>query len=188
MNVFGKRERSWRKARKRGVSPIIATILLDAITVVLAAVLNVLISGLTTGGANTVPIGTTFAYGSPVQSSASQCTTSNVAGSCYAIGIQSAGSSATTGNIHFTVQSSGTAIGTAWTVYLVNSVGTTVAYYASTGTSWTAAGSFTLPQTFSSTETLVLYSGGTSGISISGDSLVAVGVGGLSGTVPVALP
>ena len=41
MNVFGKNERSWRKARKRGVSPIIATILLVAITVVLAAVLYV---------------------------------------------------------------------------------------------------------------------------------------------------
>ena len=61
MNVFGKREkRGWRKARKRGVSPIIATILLVAITVVLAAVLYVLISSQTTGGASTVPIGTTF--------------------------------------------------------------------------------------------------------------------------------
>jgi len=49
MNVFGKNERSWRKARKRAVSPIIATILLVAITVVLAAVLYVLISGLTHG-------------------------------------------------------------------------------------------------------------------------------------------
>jgi len=37
----------WRRARKRGVSPIIATILLVAITVVLAAVLYVLVSGLT---------------------------------------------------------------------------------------------------------------------------------------------
>ncbi len=39
-----------RRAGKRGVSPIIATILLVAITVVLAAVLYVLISGLTGGG------------------------------------------------------------------------------------------------------------------------------------------
>jgi len=37
----------WRKSRKRGVSPIIATILLVAITVVLAAVLYVLVAGLT---------------------------------------------------------------------------------------------------------------------------------------------
>jgi len=43
----------WRRARKRGVSPIIATILLVAITVVLAAVLYVLVSGLTHSGAAT---------------------------------------------------------------------------------------------------------------------------------------
>ena len=68
MNVFGKNERSWRKARKRGVSPIIATILLVAITVVLAAVLYVLISGLTHGPGST-PIGSAFSAGNPVSSS-----------------------------------------------------------------------------------------------------------------------
>ncbi len=41
------------RRNKRGVSPIIATILLVAITVVLAAVLYVLISGLTSTGART---------------------------------------------------------------------------------------------------------------------------------------
>lgn len=65
MNVFGKAERSWRKARKRGVSPIIATILLVAITVVLAAVLYVLISGLT-HGVGTTPIGSAFSAGNVV--------------------------------------------------------------------------------------------------------------------------
>ncbi|HTP55318.1 MAG TPA: archaellin/type IV pilin N-terminal domain-containing protein [Thermoplasmata archaeon] len=47
MNVIGEKRNGWRKGRKRGVSPIIATILLVAITVVLAAVLYVLVSGLT---------------------------------------------------------------------------------------------------------------------------------------------
>jgi flagellin-like protein len=64
MNVLGARERSWRKARKRAVSPIIATILLVAITVVLAAVLYVLITGLTHGPGST-PIGSAFAAGNP---------------------------------------------------------------------------------------------------------------------------
>jgi archaeal type IV pilus assembly protein PilA len=41
-----------RRRRQRGVSPIIATILLVAITVVLAAVLYVLVSGLTKSGAS----------------------------------------------------------------------------------------------------------------------------------------
>lgn len=53
MNVFGRSARGWRKNRERGVSPIIATILLVAITVVLAAVLYVLVSGLTKTGAST---------------------------------------------------------------------------------------------------------------------------------------
>jgi len=53
MYVFGRAGHTWRKNRKRGVSPIIATILLVAITVVLAAVLYVLISGLTHTGAST---------------------------------------------------------------------------------------------------------------------------------------
>ncbi|HTP53714.1 MAG TPA: archaellin/type IV pilin N-terminal domain-containing protein [Thermoplasmata archaeon] len=44
--------RAQRRKSKRGVSPIIATILLVAITVVLAAVLYVLVSGLTKTGAN----------------------------------------------------------------------------------------------------------------------------------------
>jgi len=68
MNVFGKNERSWRKARKRAVSPIIATILLVAITVVLAAVLYVLISGLTGGGVGSKPIGSAFNAGAPTLS------------------------------------------------------------------------------------------------------------------------
>ena len=65
MNVWEKNKRSWRKARKRAVSPIIATILLVAITVVLAAVLYVLISGLTHGPGN-APIGSAFAAGNAV--------------------------------------------------------------------------------------------------------------------------
>jgi len=64
----------WRKGKRRGVSPIIATILLVAITVVLAAVLYVLISGLAHGPGNT-PIGTAFAVGAPV------------AGKCWAAGV-----------------------------------------------------------------------------------------------------
>jgi len=50
--MFGRNNRS-KRARRRGVSPIIATILLVAITVVLAAVLYVLIAGLTHTGAST---------------------------------------------------------------------------------------------------------------------------------------
>jgi len=53
MNVSSNKTSRWQKRRERGVSPIIATILLVAITVVLAAVLYVLVSGLTSHGTST---------------------------------------------------------------------------------------------------------------------------------------
>jgi archaeal type IV pilus assembly protein PilA len=184
MNVLAAKERSWRKARKRAVSPIIATILLVAITVVLAAVLYVLITGLTTGGASSVPIGTTFAFGTPAQSSNSACTSTTVTGSCYAVGIQSAGSSATTGNIHFGLTSGG--VGTTYSTVKVLSVsGTVLAIYtySSSGGSWGSFASGT-SLSFSSTQTLLVsYSA-----SIEGSSLEAIGVGSVSGTTSVVLP
>jgi archaeal type IV pilus assembly protein PilA len=184
MNVFGKKERGWRKARKRGVSPIIATILLVAITVVLAAVLYVLISGLTSGGASSVPIGTTFAFGTPSQSTNSNCGSGAIAGSCYSVGIQSAGSSATTGNIHFGLLKSGT--GASFGAVEVLSVsGAVMATYTSSG--W-AAGTSTLPLAFSSTQTLLVTSTAVTTASIEGYSLEAIGVGSISGTVSVVLP
>ena len=179
MNVFGKREkRGWRKARKRGVSPIIATILLVAITVVLAAVLYVLISSLTTGGASTVPIGTTFTLGAATQStSSSSCNAHTSPGDCYSLSNQSAGSSATTGNIHFSVLLSGTGQ-TGWTVNLVSDTGTVLTHFAAGGTSWSATYSF------NSTQTIFVDSAS----SMSGMSLQAIGVGALSGTESYALP
>ncbi len=59
--------RRWRKNGRRGVSPIIATILLVAITVVLAAVLYILISGLTTS-AGSKPLSIQFGTGNPSSS------------------------------------------------------------------------------------------------------------------------
>ena len=183
MNVFGKREkRGWRKARKRGVSPIIATILLVAITVVLAAVLYVLISSLTTGGASTVPIGTTFTLGAPAQSTTCSVST---AGSCYTVTIESAGSSATTSNIHFSVLKSGAATAFGKVVVIGNgaSFSAPSATYTYTTGAWTGS---SLPWSFNSTQTLVVFWDGT--LSLSGNSLQAIGVGALSGTENYALP
>jgi len=116
MNVFGKNERSWRKARKRGVSPIIATILLVAITVVLAAVLYVLITGLTGGGVGSKPIGTAFTVGPNPSPAAAKCPTGDTfaANGClagdytYTLTIES--SSVNFGNVLFEVKTGGGAI------------------------------------------------------------------------------
>jgi archaeal type IV pilus assembly protein PilA len=80
MNVFDRASQRWKKSRKRGVSPIIATILLVAITVVLAAVLYVLISGLThTGVASPYSVN----YGTPAPASCTTTTTPSCATAVY---------------------------------------------------------------------------------------------------------
>lgn len=181
MNVFGKRERSWRKARKRGVSPIIATILLVAITVVLAAVLYVLISGLTKGP-GTTPIGTAFGFGTAQQASNTNCA-ANTAGECYTVGVASASSQVTTASVSFAVQNGGAGVSAGAVVTLLDISGSPLAVYT-VGTGWAASTGQTLPISFSSTQTLVLST--TS--SVAGDTLVAAGTGSLQGTTSVALP
>jgi archaeal type IV pilus assembly protein PilA len=185
MNVLGKGKRSWRKARKRGVSPIIATILLVAITVVLAAVLYVLISGLTSGGANTVPIGTAFSFGTASQNANVYCAVADRSpGSCYTVAIGSTGSAATTTNVHFGVLKAGAGIPFV-RAGIVSISGSLLATYT-TGGGWVVSGTnATLPVSFSGTQTLVLDFGASSA---SGDSFEAIGVGALQGVASVPLP
>jgi len=122
MNVFGKNERSWRKARKRAVSPIIATILLVAITVVLAAVLYVLISGLT-HGVGSAPLAWgwgTVTNATGAASSTTGCIKGAVAGTitftttyCYTAVI-SPGSGITTSNVLLSLRSAASGATVAW--------------------------------------------------------------------------
>jgi flagellin-like protein len=132
MNVWEKNKRSWRKARKRAVSPIIATILLVAITVVLAAVLYVLISGLTHGPGNT-PIGSAFAAGNPTASTCPVGDTYAINGCLaghfvYTLTIES--STIAFGSIEMQVKTSGGTILTVGAVggfSILNTAGTVVA-------------------------------------------------------------
>ena len=210
MNVFGESERSWRKGRKRAVSPIIATILLVAITVVLAAVLYVLISGLT-HGTGTAPVGSAFAAGNAVAGnsgytgSASACTTSTSALASaiktgdwtYTLTVES--SSLTFGSLGMEVKSSGGTIATGTGgFYIVNTAGNVVA--CGTGsfaqTSW-AYSTVTTPGVTASTPlttlyTIVIDTGSSAAINPwagQGYSFIGVGVGSYSGTTsPVPLP
>jgi len=203
MNVFGQRERSWRKARKRAVSPIIATILLVAITVVLAAVLYVLISGLT-HGTGSAPLGTNFSWGTPVNTTGVASTgcgaTTTAHAFCYSIEI--AGSSVTTSNFILALRNSAgatvawypTAIaaGTATTptasqIALISPTSATpVAGYSTSTNGWTNAAGFS--GTVSGGFTIVLFLvGGTAAGTDSGlfgNELVAIGASGYSGSVP----
>jgi flagellin-like protein len=197
MNVWGVNARSWRKARKRAVSPIIATILLVAITVVLAAVLYVLISGLTHGPGNT-PIGSAFAFGAPIsgtcsaaQVTAKICATAN--DQIFTFTIEQ--STINLGSVQFEVKSpSGTAFAnTLAASFAIQTItGTEVAYYAvaagaglamtSTWSNFAAGNSGSTP--IATTMSFVVDTGivATSWTTGAGNSVIGLGIGSYSGT------
>jgi flagellin-like protein len=196
MNVLEQRVRSWRKARKRGVSPIIATILLVAITVVLAAVLYVLISGLT-HGTGSAPLGTNFSWGQPdnvtgstIQTpSGTALTCTATVTFCYSIEIAGVGGGLTTSSITLALRSaSGSTV--AWpgaaVVYLVSpTVTKAVATYTISTSSWanTALTGFT--GTLAGGFSIVISTGAvTAAGGLYGESIVAIGGNGYSGSVP----
>ncbi len=213
MNVFGQRERSWRKARKRAVSPIIATILLVAITVVLAAVLYVLISGLT-HGPSSAPLGTNFSWGVPVNTTGVATTgcgaTSTAHAFCYSLEI--AGSSVTTSNFILALRNSAGATvawpsttsqtvclgksaasatngcGTGPTISQIDLISPTnstpIAMYSTTAAGWNLAPGFA--GSVSGGFTVVIWMVGSTTVNggLFGDELVAIGSSGYSGSVP----
>jgi flagellin-like protein len=190
MNVFGKRERSWRKARKRGVSPIIATILLVAITVVLAAVLYVLISGLT-HGTGSAPLGTNFSWGTPVNATGTAVENACAAVTthyCYSIEIAGVGGGLSTSNIVLSLRNSVGAT-VAWpsggvSIYLLTPTSSTyVASYSTATSGWTAVGSFN--GALASGDSIVVNTTNVgAGQGLFGEQIVAVGASGYSGSVP----
>jgi flagellin-like protein len=210
MNVWEKNKRSWRKARKRAVSPIIATILLVAITVVLAAVLYVLISGLTHGPGNT-PIGSAFTAGNPTASvcaagSAQTIGAAVITGGChagdyiYTLTVES--STISFSSILMEVKTSSGAVyggGTANSGFSVLNVAGNVVAVSVTGTTlamsgtWTSYGPTTTPTTSTSTPLTNLYTVvidmGTTNPGGQGYTFVGLGTGSYSGTTsPLALP
>jgi len=190
MQMWTESQRRWRKNGRRGVSPIIATILLVAITVVLAAVLYILISGLTKGPGNT-PLGTALAMGSP------QAGTNGTANT-YTIAITPS-SGLTPASLSFQVLSSTgviTVLPAGSTVTIIGPQACLVATYTFASNVW-ANGPVTATNhcTPVGTTTTVLTSGmqfylssGTTNLQGTGSSLSAVGVGTFSGSVPIALP
>lgn len=126
MNIWGKKERSWRRKNKRAVSPIIATILLVAITVVLAAVLYILIQQYTKNGSNGSPLGTAFAFSGSTDASSAGGATANY----YNMTIEQASSTLNFGNLIFQLKSAGGSVFTTGTALeAVNPSGTIEAVY-----------------------------------------------------------
>jgi flagellin-like protein len=187
-NIPRKRTSRWRKKGSRGVSPIIATILLVAITVVLAAVLYILISGLTKGPGNT-PIGSAISLGKVAEQTNTAGTQWN-----YTTTIQTATSGMTWSNILFQVQApSGQLVTTGPTKVVVNGLvqGCVLATFTFSTQAWTATGATCAVTTGGSA---LVQSGDTvqfqSSVNLNsqGNSLVIVGQGSYSGSSLLPLP
>ena len=188
----------WRRGKRRAVSPIIATILLVAITVVLASVLYILISGLGSTGSKPYSIG--FGQGSPSQAGATyydNFTMSSTSGLTTGIlgfkittasGASVPGAGAAAGTdcvvgdsvISSTTNSGCLAPTSGWYLVISSDTGTIQAIYTPTATSpWTGS------TTISSSQTLSLVTG--SQLAGSGDSLAAFGTGSSSVSGSVTL-
>jgi flagellin-like protein len=212
MNGVALGERSWRKARKRAVSPIIATILLVAITVVLAAVLYVLISGLTHGPGST-PIGSAFTTGHVLSGtcgagSAQTLGAAAITGGCkagdfiYTLTVET--STVTFGSVLFEVKSASGGVDTnggASSSFAVLDVTSHVAAISVTGATiamtakWPGYGLTTTTPTYKDstplTNLFVIVIDGGSATPTTGQGLTFVvqGTGSFSGaTAPVSLP
>ncbi len=173
-----------------------------AIGVVLAAVMYVLIVGVT-HGPNSAPLGTNFAWGAPVNATPASASTSG----CGAVGtpnafcytIEIAGASVSTSNVILALRNSvgaavpwpvAVAAGSASTpttsqITLVSPTASApVAGYSTSSASWTNSGSFA--GSISGGYLIVIYLVGSSSLDagLSGHALVAVGASGYSGSVP----
>jgi archaeal type IV pilus assembly protein PilA len=192
MNIWGKNERSWRRKNRRGVSPIIATILLVAITVVLAAVLYILIQQYTKGS-NNATIGSGLAIGGSTDGAS---TTTNY----YNMTVESTSNTLTLGSFTFEVRTPtgailavGSVFGggtiTALKVVVINPINTVVATFTPgaattygtgcTAPAYTSACSSTSPMTTQYTFSVQVS---PIAVSLSGCSLTALGQGSYSGT------
>ncbi|MCI4366410.1 MAG: type IV pilin [Thermoplasmata archaeon] len=185
-------ERRWRKKAKRGVSPIIATILLVAITVVLAAVLYILISGLTKGPGNT-PIGTALAMGT-----FSEATSGAGAGQkwYYNATVQSASGGMTWSNMIFQVQtpSGGIVAAGPTTITTTNAaLSCNIATYTFATATWGAPAANVCAGVTTGGGGLVVSGAqlqltSTVVLQTLGNKVVAVGQGSFSGTASFAIP
>jgi flagellin-like protein len=205
--MWANKAQRWRRKNKRAVSPIIATILLVAITVVLAAVLYVLISGLVHGPGNT-PIGSALGVvgATLVQPSSAANVVFGTGGPCsvillvpdycYTVTITSASTGVTLSSLNFQVLLVGggvdpLAAATGVGVSITNIAGKVLVYDpAMAFTSWPSAdylngGSATTQVTTSMTIWIDMGSGSPAG---AGDSLAIFGVGSYSGSESVGLP
>jgi hypothetical protein len=185
---------SWKSPRRilrrsrRGVDVNVATVLLVAITVVLAAVLFVLAEGYL-GSTNTHPsLGASLALSSPVfaqglTSAIAPCS----AASCnfYNMTVQSATSGLQLHDLVFElISGNGTIFVPTGGLDALNASGTVVGQYAFSSESWVSGGTVA----GQSHLTFALYTSGPTPRILSGDTLRVIGVAAYSGSISIHLP
>jgi len=200
MSAWG-RASGRRPKRQLGVSTVVATILLVAIAVVLAAILYVLVAGLVQGSGS-APLGGALAVGQPAMNtgsastaSAGYCTSGNT---CFSLTIERASASLVVPDLAFKVTngSGGPTYITAAASLgfsLVNISGKVLAHAGNvaklgaliTG-SWTYSNGMSAGTSLNSTMVLWVDMGTTSPVG-SSQFIVAMAVGGYSGTVSASL-
>jgi len=190
-----------RGSPRRGVSPIIAMILLVAMVVVLAAVLYTLVGGLAQGP-NKVPLGTALALGPAVQMSGSTVAASYcaVGHMCYSVPVAEARGSLTIGYLALSLTSPNgalLAVGNGTGGFSVANIsGGLVAHSPSIPagsplfeTNWTFSAGYSLATVLSSSLVIWLDFGtGTASLANHGYTLVVAGTGPYEGVVDVPLP
>jgi flagellin-like protein len=151
-----KMERFGRK--KKGVSPVIATILMVAITVVLAGVLYVMVLGFTHGGpGTTIAIG----FGSPYAATGSSSSLTEV------VPITGASNTIYLSSIGFKVTNSAGATQNVTSFIYTSTTGSTI--YGFSGGAWQPTGTSTVA--VSSGATVTIHGAGVSGSNLAGYTL-----------------
>jgi flagellin-like protein len=182
-----RRSARWRRTRARGVSDILATILLVAITVVLAAVLYILISHYTAATSVNPSLESSLALSAPQESvSPDSVIAACSANPCnfYNISVQSAAAGMELKDLVFEiVAQNGSIYLPTGGVVIQNSAGAIVGKYTFP-TGWTSGPTSPVTDLL----TIVLYTSGNPAPSLSGEQLRVVGVNSYSGSDYVRLP
>lgn len=172
---------------RRGVDVNVATVLLVAITVVLAAVLFIIVKGYLGSSSTNAPLGSALAVGGPVDSNGEfSGITACTATACdfYNFTIQSASAPLQLHDLAFSVVGgTGGAFQPTGGVAAINLNGGVAGLYSFSAGAWTSGG------TTGSLDhiVLVVYTSGGTPQSLSGDMLRVNGVAAYSGTISLPI-
>jgi FlaG/FlaF family flagellin (archaellin) len=185
--MFAKVPRPPLRHSRRGVDVNVATVLLVAMVVVLAAVLFILVRGYISSSSTNEPLGSALAIGGPVDSTgkfSGIAACSATACNFYNFTVQSASSSLELHDLAFDVfAATGTAFEPTGGIAAISLNGAVTGLYSFSGGAWTSGGT---ADSLDHVE-LALYTSGASPQSLSDDQLHVIGVAAYSGSITLPI-